>query len=182
MGPNLPVLAHDDLVSVLHLSTMWEFAKIRGYVIKIMDGPMDAVERVILAKKERVSAWLLTGYKNLVGGPEILTLDRIRKLDWETIAKLLAIQHRLLVRGQITVPCRPGCNRGSRRFSAPVNQGPGAEAMLEEEFQNELHHIREEEDAKGWKVRLPPVEDQAIREEQFQEVMTPRYADDDDDD
>jgi hypothetical protein len=151
-------------------------------VIKIMDGPMDAVERVILAKKERVSAWLLTGYKTLVGGPEILTMDRIKKLDWETIAKLLAIQHRLLVRGQITVPCSE-CTRRGRRSSGPfVNQGPAkAEAMLEEEFQNELHHIREEEYEKGWKVRLPPVEDQAIRKEQcHQEVGTPLYYDDDD--
>ena len=59
---------------------------------------MDAVEKVILAKKERVSAWLLTGYKTLVGGPEILTIDKVKKLDWETIARLLAIQQRLLVR------------------------------------------------------------------------------------
>jgi hypothetical protein len=121
-----------------------------------MDGDMDAVERVILAKKEGVSEWLLTGYKALVGGPEILSMDRIRKLDWETIAKLLAIQHRLLVRGQIS--CLE-CNRRSRRFSPPVNQGPGAEVMLEEEFRNELHHIREEEYAKGWKVRPPPPPD-----------------------
>ena len=137
-----------------------------------MDGQIDAVERVILAKKERVSEWLLTGYKTLVGGPEILTMDRVKQLDWETIAKLLAIQHRLLVRGQITVPCSE-CTRRNRRSSTFVNQGPArAEVMLEEEFENELHHIREEEYAKGWKVRPPPpVEDQAIWEEQVQGLV-----------
>lgn len=167
MGPNLPVLGHEDLVGVLHLSTMWEFAKIRDYVIGIMDEQMDAVERVILAKKERVSAWLLTGYETLVGGPESLTIDRVKKLDWETIARLFAIQHRLLVQGQITVPC-PECSLRSCQSDSPGgNQRPGAEVMLEEEFQDELNHIREEEYAKGWKVRPPPaVEDQVTWEEQ----------------
>ena len=125
-----------------------------------MNAQMDAVERVILAKKERVSDWLLTGYKTLVGGPEILTMERVKKLDWETIARLLAIQHRLLVQGQITVPCHE-CTRRGRRSSPMVNQGPArAEVMLEKEFENELHHIREEEYAKGWKVRPLPVEEQ----------------------
>lgn len=95
MGLNLPVLAHEDLVAVLHLSTMWEIAKIRGYVITVMDGQMDAVERVVLAKKERVSAWLLAGYRTLVEGPETLTMDRVKMLDWETIAKLFSIQSEL---------------------------------------------------------------------------------------
>ena len=143
--------------------------QIRGYVIGIMDGKMDAVEKVILAKKEQVSAWLLNGYKTLVEGPEILTMDRIKRLDWETIAKLLAIQHRLLVGGQITVPC-PECTRPRRRTSGPfVNQGPKAEEMLEEEFQIELNHIREEEYSKGWKPEVPelPPVDKAIWEGAF---------------
>lgn len=54
--------------------------------------------------------------------------------------------------------------------------------MLEEEFQNELHHIREEECAKGWKARPPPVVeplpvvDQAIWEEEEQWIPTPVWA------
>ena len=140
-----------------------------------MGGQMDAVEMVILAKKERVSAWLLSGYKTLVEGPEILTIDKVKKLDWETIARLLAIQHRLLVRGQITVPC-PECTGRSSPF---VNKGLGAEAMLEEEFQNELQHIREEEYAKGWKARPPPVVHpppvvyQTIRKEEERWIRSP---------
>ena len=112
---------------------------------------MDAVERVVLAKKERVSAWLLAGYKTLVKGPEALTMDRVKLLDWETIAKLFSIQHRLLVGGQFTVLC-PQCTR-RHRSSVGANQESEAEVMLEEEFENELNHIREEEYAKGWKVR-----------------------------
>lgn len=117
-----------------------------------MDGHMDAVERVVLAKKERVSAWLLAGYKTLVEGPGTLTMDRVKMFDWETIAKLFSIQHNLLVGGQLAVLC-PQCSRRSHRSSGFGIQGPGAEVMLEEEFQNELDHIREEEYAKGWEVR-----------------------------
>ena len=111
---------------------------------------MDAVERVVLAKKERVSAWLLAGYKTLVEGPGTLTMDRVKLLDWETIAKLFSIQHRLLVGGQFNVLC-PHCTRRHRSSVGAIQElDSGAEVMLEEEFRNELQHIREEEYAKGW--------------------------------
>lgn len=45
MGPDLPVLGHEDLVGVLHLATMWEFEKIRRYVVKMMNEDSDARSR-----------------------------------------------------------------------------------------------------------------------------------------
>lgn len=144
---------------------------------------MDAVERVVLAKKERVSVWLLAGYKTLVEGPETLTMDRVKLLDWETIAKLFSIQHRLLVGGQFTVLC-PHCTRRHRSSVGviPKELVSRAEVMLEEEFRNELHHIREEEYAKGWKVRPPPVEEQGHQVVGHQVVGSPWLDDHDDDD
>jgi len=158
MGPNLPVLAHEDLVALLHLSTMWEFAKIRGYVITAIDhdGQMDAVERVTLAKEERVSAWLRAGYKTLVEGPGILTMDRVKMFDWETIAKLFSVQNRLLVGGQLAGLCHQCTRRLRNHQSSGFGfEEPGVELMLDLEFQNELDHIEEEEYAKGWKELMP---------------------------
>lgn len=110
---------------------------------------LDAVEKILLAKKERISTWLRSGYIALVRG-DLLTFERVKLLDWETIAKLFAIQNQT-----------PGtCWR--KRFDGycthcghqyPVAQFTPIERLVEEVFGQELRLIREEEGEK-WRDRL----------------------------
>ena len=60
-----------------------------------MPVPPSSVEKVILAKREMVPSWLLSGYKELVE-EQNLTLQAIDMLDWETTARLFFVQKQIL--------------------------------------------------------------------------------------
>jgi hypothetical protein len=57
--------------------------------------PLSSVEKVILAKREMVPSWLLSGYEELVE-EQNLTLQATDKLDWETTARLFFVQKQIL--------------------------------------------------------------------------------------
>ena len=110
---------------------------------------LDAVEKILIAKKERISTWLRNGYIALAGG-NLLTFEKVKLLDWETIAKLFAVQNQT-----------PG-SRWRKHFDGhcfhcghryPVEKFTPIESLVEEVFGQELRLIREEEGEK-WSDRL----------------------------
>lgn len=91
--PKRPDPSQDELLALLHLSTMWEFKEVRKVVIaKLTEKPMDAIQKIQLAREAKVSQWLLSAYAELVSSDKPLTLKEIGTLDWETIARLLLVQ------------------------------------------------------------------------------------------
>ena len=108
--------------------------------------PLDTVEKILIAKKERISTWLRNGYIALAGGI-LLTFEKVKLLDWETIAKLFAVQNQTPGAGW-RKHFDGHCIHCGRRY--PVEQ---IESLVEEVFGQELRLIREEEGEK-WRDRL----------------------------
>ena len=96
--------------------------KIRRYAIARLESmPMSSLEKVILAKKEMVQSWLLSGYEGLVGAQN-LSLQEVDGLDWETIAKLF------FVRGQKFANFPVQCGRGKKHVQHCNNCGQDLKA------------------------------------------------------
>lgn len=128
--------------------------QIRKAVIEIMEKtPLDTIEKILLAKKERISTWLRNGYIALVGG-SLLTFERVKRLDWETIAKLFAVQNQMP--GGWRKRFDGHCTRCGCRYTAgdiARQQLTPTECLVEEVFEQELRLIREEE-AEKWSDHL----------------------------
>lgn len=154
MGPNLPNLTHEDRVAVLRLSTMWELVKVRKSIIEMMEKtPLDAVEKILIAKKERISTWLLNGYFALVR-ENPLTFERVKLLDWETVAKLFAVQYQSKMpeyceKNRFTGYCT-SC--GHRYPDNILGRLTPTEGLVERVFGQEIRFIRKEEEEK-WRDR-----------------------------
>jgi hypothetical protein len=60
-------LTLEEWTSVLHLSTMWQFQKIRAIAINAMGSvSMDLVDKIVIARKFDVSTWLVPALNQLV--------------------------------------------------------------------------------------------------------------------
>lgn len=84
--PNLPSssLTDVDWLSVLKLSTLWEFGKVREKAIAALSrGNMDPVEKVLNGKTYRVGELLLRGYMALVERSTSLSYEDAEKLGFE---------------------------------------------------------------------------------------------------
>lgn len=53
---------------------------------------LDPVEKILLAKKYRVSSWLLEGYAQLIGQQAPLQTKTLDSLDWKTKVSLLSLR------------------------------------------------------------------------------------------
>lgn len=70
-----------------------ENKQVRKVVLsKLTEKPIDALQKIQLGRKAKVSQWLLSAYAELVSSAKPLTLKEIGALDWETIARLLLVQ------------------------------------------------------------------------------------------
>lgn len=83
----------DDWISVLKLSTLWYFLDARELAIQQLNGQsMGSVERILLARKYAVSAWLRTGYTDLARREEGISLEDAEKIGWETAVRLYQVR------------------------------------------------------------------------------------------
>ncbi|KAJ7718601.1 hypothetical protein DFH07DRAFT_700851, partial [Mycena maculata] len=75
------LLSKNEWISVLKLSTQWFFLDIRALAIEnLSDTPIDAIERIILAKRYDVVDWLQAGYSELVRRPDSLSLEEAAEI------------------------------------------------------------------------------------------------------
>jgi len=92
-------LTRQEWMSVLKLSTMWEFSDIRERAIQELlkeDMGMQTIEKIECARSFRVKEWLVEGYTELLKRAETITDEEGERLGWKTAAKLLLIREQYL--------------------------------------------------------------------------------------
>ena len=118
---------------------------------KLIEKPIDGPQKIQLARKAKVSQWLLSACVELVSRGEPLTLKEIGTLDWETIARLLLVQQQRpeLWRKQLEIgEYRVWCRNGPDHYIADCQLIPepsenfDVEESVKEAFQSELLSIQ----------------------------------------
>lgn len=83
----------EDWVSVLKLSTMWDFLDIRKLAIQELSKmEISTVDKIILARDCKVAEWLLSGYNELAKRSETISLDEAARLGWEATVRIFQVR------------------------------------------------------------------------------------------
>ena len=124
----------------------------KALLVKLIEKPIDAPQKIQLARKAKVSQWLLSACVELVGRGEPLTLKEIGTLDWETIARLLLVQQqrpeiwrKQLEIGGYRVYCRKGPDHyidADCQLIPETSEIFDVEESVKEAFQSELLSIQ----------------------------------------
>jgi len=92
-------LTRQEWISVLKLSTMWEFTDIRGRAIQELgkkEMGMEAVEKIACARRFEVKEWFLDGCVELLKRVETITNEEAERLGLGTAVKLLRLREKYL--------------------------------------------------------------------------------------
>ncbi|ETW82157.1 hypothetical protein HETIRDRAFT_101348 [Heterobasidion irregulare TC 32-1] len=99
--PQLPggseVLSTDEWMAVLELADMWQVPKMRMKAINAMEKNVQnsgAVEMILLARKYRISSWLIKGYGMLARRPDPITSDERERLSLDTFMRLVGVREK----------------------------------------------------------------------------------------
>ncbi|KAI6043412.1 hypothetical protein EDC04DRAFT_2891036 [Pisolithus marmoratus] len=88
-------------ISVLKLSTMWEFTSLRTAAISWLDTSgasayrSDHVERIVFAMQYGIEEWLLPSLLALAQRPDPISVEEGRRLGIETALKLASVREKL---------------------------------------------------------------------------------------
>lgn len=85
-------------ISVLRLSTMWEFTNLRTAAISWLDignGDLDHVDKIVLAMQYNIKEWLLPSLLALAQRPDPISVEEGRYLGIETALKLASVREKL---------------------------------------------------------------------------------------
>jgi len=86
-------LTPEEWTSVLKLSSMWQFHKIRATAIKAMESlSMDLVEKIVIARKFDVSSWLVPSLNALVQREKPVDLLEGNRLGMEWVLKVAEVR------------------------------------------------------------------------------------------
>ncbi|KAI6040627.1 hypothetical protein EDC04DRAFT_1459879 [Pisolithus marmoratus] len=91
-------LDHNQWISVLKLSTMWEFNNLRNVAIQYLDvpsGPLGPVDKFALASKYEIKKWLLPALSALARRSEPISVEEGRCIGFENALKLAAVREKL---------------------------------------------------------------------------------------
>jgi hypothetical protein len=87
------LLTVEEWTSVLRLSSMWHFQKIRTTAIKAMDNlSMDLVDKIVVARKFDVSSWLVPTLNELVQRQKPLDWSEGNRLGLEWVLKVAEVR------------------------------------------------------------------------------------------
>ncbi|KIM83731.1 hypothetical protein PILCRDRAFT_69082, partial [Piloderma croceum F 1598] len=160
MYPMMPLtelkLTRQEWCSVLKLSTMWEFTKIRKWAIdklSEMKAEMGEIEMIEFGTSFDVKEWRLEGYDSLLKRGKTITDEEAERLGWKIAAKLLRLRERFastligtLAVGEACTLCNqtgravPGQN--SSQCSRCCGLGVGVAGIISR-YQNAVSRIRE---------------------------------------
>ncbi|KAL4068137.1 hypothetical protein J3A83DRAFT_3816543 [Scleroderma citrinum] len=87
----------DQWVSVLKLSTMWEFHAPRiAAIIHIdsLDNMIDPIDKVVLAMQYDIKEWLLPALLKLAQRAESINIEEGRRMGFETALKLASVREK----------------------------------------------------------------------------------------
>ena len=87
----------EEWSSVLRLSTMWGFARIRAIAItKLSELSLDPIDKIILAKQHNVDEWLAPALNEVARREASLCLDDVTRLEpvvgWDFILKIAQVR------------------------------------------------------------------------------------------
>jgi len=79
--------------SVLKLSTIWNMTKIRQYaILRLSAASLSPIEKILLARAYKVSAWLDEAVTSLVTCNPMPALEDLATIGWETVARIYWIR------------------------------------------------------------------------------------------
>ena len=149
-------LTVDEWMSVLKLSDMWEFPKMRTKAIDASESEVQklgAVEMILLAKKYSVSDWLTKGYDILARRPEHITADERKRLGLDTFVRLAEVREKSwnhAVFGQYSYSVYAQQQRNQFGFAGAIQAACEDELMDDDEYRaahrvdGEYSHIQSE--------------------------------------
>ncbi|THH06653.1 hypothetical protein EW146_g9546 [Bondarzewia mesenterica] len=93
IGAQPIIMSAGEWEAVLKLSNMWQLHDFRLKAIAELGGvEMTAVQRVQLARRHRVSSWLIEGYQSLAKRLEPVTIEEAEELGWPTYFKIVGLR------------------------------------------------------------------------------------------
>jgi len=104
---NIVQLTQQEWISVLKLSTMWEFTELRERAKQELlkqEMKMGTVEKIECGRKYEIKEWVLEGYITLLRRPEIASDEEAERLGWKTVAKLYRLRDACLSISQSESP------------------------------------------------------------------------------
>lgn len=82
-------MGHEEWISVLKLSTLWEFSQLRQEAISNLDiTKLEPAEKVTIARLYRVERWLIEGYTALIKQDTSFTAVQKSILGADTVIRL----------------------------------------------------------------------------------------------
>jgi hypothetical protein len=104
-------LTLEEWTSVLHLSTMWQFQKIRATAINAMGSvSMDLVDKIVIARKFDVSTWLVPALNALVQRDKSLDFLEGTRLGMDWVLKVAELRDGDIGTGTTTTRTCQYCN------------------------------------------------------------------------
>ncbi|KAJ4487038.1 hypothetical protein C8J55DRAFT_487231 [Lentinula edodes] len=91
----------EEWISVLKLTTHWEFSSIRNLAIKQLSSIGSSADLVMLGHQYGVSQWLLPEYMELCVRDEPLTLEEGRKLGVDMVVTINQIRNQIRYRSNL---------------------------------------------------------------------------------
>ena len=91
------VLSTGEWMAVLELADMWQLPKMRKKAIAATENDIQnsgAVEMILLARKYRISSWLIKGYGILARRPDQITSDERERLGLDTFMRLVGVREK----------------------------------------------------------------------------------------
>jgi hypothetical protein len=125
-------LSIPEWTSVLKLSTMWQFDKIRQFAIDQMSKlQIDVVEKIGLARDYHVKEWLLPALDEFTRLGKPMTTEDVNHLGLDFILKIVSVREGTPLAGKCTHCFRPGpahlAARQQTDFTEPLREAFRAE-------------------------------------------------------
>lgn len=143
-------MGRKEWISVLKLSTLWQFGELRQEAISQLSGmALEATEKISLARAYRVERWLLEGYSALVHQEAALTTTQKDQLGAETTILLYEKREDTFRLGAQRLRSQLGQNYsafGSGFSVTPIRVLDNLETDLRAIFQEEIRNSRYEGD------------------------------------
>lgn len=121
-------LGKTQWISVLKLSTMWEFNELRDAAIQHLDSPsqpLDPVNKLVLASKYQIKKWQLPALLEFAKRSELISVEEGRLIGFENALKLAAVREQfqkmklldVIVRDYTLKPCDERSSKGKEKES-----------------------------------------------------------------
>jgi len=131
-----------EWISVLKLSTMWEFTSPRQYAItQISKLGISSARRINLARDYHIREWLLPSLVAYAQQEDAITADDVDLLGWEVVLKLLQARERM---GNIYFNSLTGRD-GEKRYWKTLLYRPGIDGRVTHDFTKAIETVFQEE-------------------------------------